>query len=90
MEAQEAVGAVRSTLTEEALRPVAGPTLPAKSVTEAKASRSTAVPSEQEATVTVKYEPDEDEGEKEQPVAEPIFEKSSEVNPETASENVRM
>ena len=90
MEAQEAVGAVRSTLTEEALRPVAGPTLPAKSVTEAKARPRMTVPSEQEATVTVKYEPDEDEGEKEQPVAVPVLEKSAELRPEMLSEKVRM
>ena len=90
MAVQEAVGAVRSIVTEEASALLAGPILPAESVTEAKDRPKTTVPSEQEATVTVKEEPEEALGEKEQPAAVPAFEKSAEVSPETASEKVRM
>ena len=90
MAVQEAVGAVRSMLTEEALRPLTGPILAAESVTDAKAKLKTTVPSEQEAAVTVKEEPEEALGEKEQPVAVPAFEKSAAVKPETASEKVRI
>ena len=85
-----AVGAVRSTVTEEASKLVAGPELFDASDTEEEPSLKTTVPSEQEAAVTVKEEPEEDEGEKEQPVAVPALEKSAEVKPEMLSEKVRV
>ena len=85
-----AVGAVRSTVTEAALRFATGPTLLAESTTEAKDRPRMTVPSEQEATVTVIEEPEAAEGVNTQPVAVPALEKSAEVNPETASENVRI
>ena len=85
---QEAIGEVRSTTTEEAVRLEAGPELPAKSETASEASLKTTVPSEQEAAVTVIEEPEAAEGAKEQPVAVPAFEKSLEVRPETAFEKV--
>ena len=81
---------MRSTVTEEALRPLTGPTLPAESATEAEARLNTTVPSEQEAAVTVIEEPEEAEGVKTQPVAVPVLLKSAEVNPETVSEKVRI
>ena len=87
---KEAEAAVRSMLTEEALRPLAGPILPAESVTEAKDRPKTTVPSEQEETVIVIEEPEAAEGENKQPVAVPVLEKSAAVKPETASEKVRM
>jgi hypothetical protein len=86
---KEAVGAVRSTVTEEALRLLAGPVLPAESATEEAARRSTTVPSEQDDAVTVIEEPEAAEGEKEQPEAVPALEKSAEIRPETDSEKVR-
>ena len=85
---QEAIGEVRSTTTEEAVRLEAGPELPAKSETASEASLSTPVPSEQEVSVTVKEEPEDDEGANEQPVAVPALVKSAAVKPETASEKV--
>ena len=81
---------MRSTVTEEALRLLAGAALPAKSETASEASLKTTVPSEQEAAVTVIEEPEAAEGAKEQPVAVPAFEKSLEVRPETAFEKVRV
>ena len=87
---QEAVGAVRSIVTEEADRAVAGPVLLDSSETAAAASLSATVPSEQEVTVTVIDEPEAAEGVKTQPVADPVFEKSAAVNPETTSEKVRI
>ena len=85
-----AEAAVRSMLTEEASRLAAGPELFDASDTEEDPSLKTTVPSEQEAAVTVKEEPEEDEGEKEQPVAVPALEKSAEVKPEMLSEKVRV
>ena len=90
MEVHEAVGAVVSTVTEEASTAAAGPALEEVSATEAAASRKTTVPAEQEETVTVIEEPEAAEGEKEQPVAVPTFEKSAEVRPGTDSEKVRV
>ena len=87
---KEAVGAVRSTVTEEALRLLAGPVLPAESATEEAARRSTTVPSEQDDAVTVIEEPEAAEGVKTHPVAVPVLEKSEAVNPETVSEKVRV
>ena len=68
----------------------AGPTLFAESTTEAKDRPRMTVPSEQEATVTVIEEPEAAEGVNTQPVADPVFEKSDAVNPETTSEKVRI
>ena len=48
------------------------------------------VPSEQEEPVTVIEEPEAAEGEKTQPVAVPVLEKSANVRPETLSEKVRI
>ena len=90
MEVHEAVGAVVSTVTEEASTAAAGPALEEVSATEPAASRKTTVPAEQEETVTVIEEPEAAEGEKEQPVAVPAFEKSAEVRPVTDSEKVRV
>ena len=87
---QEAIGEVRSTTTEEAVRLEAGPELPAKSETASEASLSTPVPSEQEEATTVKEEPEAAEGANEQPVAVPALEKSAEVKPEMLSEKVRV
>ena len=64
--------------------------MPAVSVTERAASLNTKVPSEQEETVTVIDEPEAADGVKTQPVDDPVFEKSAEVKPETASEKVRI
>ena len=64
--------------------------MPAESVTERAAKRTTTVPSEQEEAVTVIDEPEAAEGVKTQLVADPVFEKSAEVKPETASEKVRI
>ena len=83
-----AVGAVRSTVTEEASKLVAGPLLPAESATEEAARRSTTVPSEQEVSETVIDEPEAAEGVKTQPEAVPVLEKSAAANPEMASEKV--
>ena len=88
MEAQEAVGAVRSTVTEEAVRLEAGPALPDESETEEEVTLSSTVPSEQEAAVTVKEEPEDDEAVKTQSVAVPAFVKSDDVRPVTDSEKV--
>ena len=85
-----AVGAVRSTVTEEASKLVAGPLLPAESATEEAARRSTTVPSEQEVSETVIDEPEAAAGVKTQPVAVPALEKSAAVRPETASAKVRL
>ena len=75
-------------MTEEAEMAAAGPALDAESLTPEAESLKATVPSEQEAAVTVIEEPEDEEGEKEQPVAEPVFEKSAEVKPETLSEKV--
>ena len=48
------------------------------------------MPSEQEEAVTVIEEPEAAEGEKEQPLAVPVFEKSAEVRPAIDSEKVRI
>ena len=88
MAVQEAVGAVRSTVTEEASTLLAGPLLPAVSDIAEAASRSTTVPSEQEETVTVIDDPEAAEGVNTQPVAVPALLKSAEVNPETDLEKV--
>ena len=88
MEVHEAVGAVRSTVTEEAEMAAAGPALDAESLTPEAESLKATVPSEQEAAVTVIEEPEDEDEEKEQPVAVPVFEKSAEVKPETLSEKV--
>ena len=85
-----AVGAVRSTVTEEAEEAAAGPILVAVSVTELAANLSTTVPSEQEAAVIVIEEPEAEEGVNTQPVADPVFEKSAAARPEIASEKVRV
>ena len=77
-------------MTWEAVKLTAGPTLPAKSVTDAEDKPKINVPSEQEETVTVIEEPEAAEGVKTQPVAVPVFEKSAAVKPETASEKVRV
>jgi hypothetical protein len=77
-------------VTWEAVKLTAGPTLPAKSVTDAEDKPKINVPSEQEETVTVIEEPEADEGEKEQPVAVPVLEKSAEVRPVIDSEKVRI
>ena len=90
MEVQVVVGAVRSTVTEEASKLVAGPVLPAESATEEAASLNTTVPAEHEATVTVIDEPEAAEAVKAQPVAVPVFEKSAAVKPEIVSEKVRV
>ena len=87
---KEAVGAVRSTVTEEAEEAATGPLLEAESLTELAANRKTTVPSEQEETVTVTEEPEAAEGVKTQPVAVPVLEKSAEVRPEMLSEKVRV
>ncbi len=87
---QEAVGTVRSIFTEAADSAVAAPALLAASETAAAASLSATVPAEQEATVTVIDDPEEAEGVKTQPVAVPVFEKSAAVNPEMASEKVKL
>ena len=81
---------MRSTVTEEALRPLAGPVLPAESAAEEAARRSTTVPSEQEVSETVIDEPEAAAGVKTQPVAVPALEKSAAVRPETASAKVRL
>ena len=81
---------MRSTVTEEALRLLAGAALPAKSETASEASLSTPVPSEQEEATTVKEEPEAAEGANEQPVAVPALEKSAEVKPEMLSEKARV
>jgi hypothetical protein len=59
-------------------------------MTERAAKRITTVPSEQEVAVTVIDEPELADGVKTQPVADPAFEKSAEVKPDTASEKVRI
>ena len=84
------MGAVRSTVTEEAEEAEEGPLLAAVSLTELAANLSTTVPSEQEAAVTVIDEPEAAEGVNEQPVAVPVFEKPAEVRPVIASEKVRV
>ena len=84
------MGAVRSTVTEEAFKPAADPILLAESTTEAEDRPKMTVPSEQEATVTVIEEPEAAEGVNAQPVAVPALEKSDAVNPETVSEKVRI
>ena len=87
---KDAVGAVRSMLTEEASRLADGPLFPEASETEEAKSLRTTVPSEQEVSETVIDEPEAAEGVKTQPVAVPVFEKSAAVKPETASEKVRV
>ena len=90
MEVQVAVGAVRSTVTEEASRLAAGPELFDASDTEEEPSLKTTVPSEQEEAVTVIEDPEEAEVVNVQPVAVPAFEKSAEVRPVIDSEKVRL
>ena len=85
-----AVGAVRSTVTEEVLRLLAGPVLPAESATEEAARRSTTVPSEQDDAVTVIEEPEAAEGVNTQPVAVPVLVKSELLRPYTASEKAKV
>jgi hypothetical protein len=75
-------------VTEEASRLAAGPELPAKSEAAEAKSLKTTVPEEQEDTVTVIEEPEAAEGVKTQPVADPVFEKSSDVMPVMLSEKV--
>ena len=87
---QEAVGAVRSMVTEAAASAAEGPVLEAASLAPFAASLNTNVPSEQEEATTVIDEPEAEEGAKTQPVAVPVFEKSAAVNPATASEKVRV
>ena len=87
---QEAVGAVRSIVTEVAAAAAEGPVLEAASLAPFAANLSTNVPSEQEATVTVIDEPEAEEGVKTQPVAVPVLLKSAAANPETASEKVKV
>jgi hypothetical protein len=69
---------------------MAGPVLPAVSLTPEAANLNTTVPSEQEETETVIEEPAAAEGVNTHPVAVPVFEKSAEVKPVTASEKVRV
>jgi hypothetical protein len=85
-----AVGAVRSTVTEEASKLAAGPVLPAVSLTPEAASLNIKVPLEQEETVTVIEDPEAAEGVNTQPVAVPVLLKSVEVRPEILSEKVRV
>jgi hypothetical protein len=59
-------------------------------VTDAEDRPRITVPSEQEEAVTVIEEPEAAEGEKEQPLAVPVFEKSAEVRPAIDSEKVRI
>jgi hypothetical protein len=78
---------VVSMVTLEASALDAGPVFPATSVTPLVARRATTVPSEVHVTVTVIEVPDVAEGEKLQPPAEPVLEKSPVAIPETLSEN---
>ena len=87
---QEAVGAVLSIVTLEATAAVAGPVLPAVSVTPLAARFIMTVPAEQLATVTVIDAPEAADGVKAQPVAVPVLVKSAAVIPETDSEKVRV
>ena len=81
---------MRSTVTEEASKLLAGPLLPAASETALAAKLKTTVPSEQEETVTVIEEPEEAEGVNKQPVAVPAFEKSAAVKPLTDLEKFKV
>ena len=85
-EVQEAVGTLRSTVTEGALSLADGAALPAESEAALAASLNITVPSEQEATVTVIDEPELAEGVNTQPVAVPVLLKSAEVKPLTVFE----
>ena len=76
--------------TEAAVIAAEGPVLEAASLAPFAANLSANVPSEQEEATTVIDEPEAEEGVKTQPVAVPVFEKSAEVNPETASEKARV
>ena len=87
---QVALGAVRSIRTRDAEAAEEGPLFAALSLTARAAKRTTTVPSEQEAIVTVIDEPEAAEGVKTQPVAVPVLLKSAEVRPLTASEKVRV
>ena len=78
---------VVSMVTLEASALDAGPVFPATSVTPLVARRATTVPSEVHVTVTEIELPDVAEGEKLQPPAEPVLEKSPEAISETVSEN---
>ena len=69
---------------------VAGPVLPAVSVTPLATRFATTVPSEQLATVTVIELPEAADGVKVQPVAVPVLVKSAAAIPETDSEKVRV
>ena len=79
---------MRSTVIEEASKSTAGPELFDASDTEEEPSLKTTVPSEQEEAVIVIEDPEAAEVVNVQPAAVPAFEKSAEVNPETASEKV--
>ena len=81
---------MRSTVTEEASKLLAGPLLPAASETALAAKLKTTVPSEQEETVIVIEEPEAAEGANKQPVAVPAFEKSAAVKPLTDSEKFKV
>ena len=71
-----ALGATVSIVTLDALVALAGPRLPAGSLTELEASLATTVPSDAHATATVMDVPDDADGVNEQPVAVPVLEKS--------------
>ena len=76
------------TVPPEATGVETGPALPVASLAALAANLNTTVPAEQEETVTVIEEPEAAEGVKTQPVADPAFEKSADVRPETLSEKV--
>jgi len=81
-----ALGTTVSIVTLDALVALAGPVLPAGSLTELAASLAITVPSEVHATVTVMDVPDDADGVNEQPVAVPVLEKSPLAIPLTLSE----
>ena len=85
-----ALGALRSTVTDEAELAALGAEFPAASTTAPERTSTTIVPSLHEVTVTVNVVPDEVAGENTQPVAVPVFEKSAAVKPETAPSNVKV
>jgi len=81
-----ALGTTVSIVTLDALVALAGPVLPAGSLTELAASLAITVPSDAHATVTVMDVPDDADGVNEQPVAVPVLEKSPLAIPLTLSE----
>jgi hypothetical protein len=83
-----AVGVSESIVTEDAETALTGPAFEALSVTEFVANRAITVPSEVHATDTVTEVPDEPLGVNTHPVAVPVFEKSLEAIPDTASVKV--